>query len=1044
MPKRTDIKKILVLGSGPIVIGQAAEFDYAGSQACLALKEEGYQVVLVNPNPATIMTDHALADQVYLEPLSFDYVQAIIEREKPQAILPTLGGQTALNLAKELAESGLLAAHNIELLGSNLAAIEQAEDRDAFKKLMAKLGEPVPASGIAQTLTEAETLAASIGYPVVVRPAYTLGGSGGGFAHNPAELQHIAQQGLEQSPVQQILIEQSIAGYKEIEFEVMRDQADNALIVAGMENMDPVGIHTGDSIVVTPTQTLTDRDYQMLRDAALKIIRALGVAGGVNIQMALNPQSFDYAIIEVNPRVSRSSALASKATGYPIAKLAAKVAVGYRLDELKNPINQQTWALFEPALDYVVTKMPRFPFDEFPTVDASLGTQMKATGEVMAIGRTLSESLLKAVRSLAATNSQRTWARLEAQSTQTLLAGLLPAHSDRLFALLILLKRGETVPALAAASQIDPFFLDQLQQIVEMATTLAENGPTADNLTQAKHFGFSDAQIGQLTGHAGKAIREQRLAAGIRPVFKMVDTAAGEFPSETPYFYSTYEEENESHPSGRPAVLVLGSGPIRIGQGVEFDYASVHAVKAIQAAGYEAILLNSNPETVSTDFTTADKLYFEPLTLEDVLNVIDLEQPIGVMVQFGGQTAINLAADLAAAGVRLLGTDLTNLARSEERTAFHELLAKLALAQPAAGSANDLATAKQVARQIGYPLLLRPSYVIGGQGMAIIESEAALTDYFDSAVQVGHDQPVLMDAYLQGQEAEVDVLADGQDVLIPGVLAHIERSGIHSGDSMAVYPARTLVTAAVEAQMVDAASRLAKELHIVGLLNVQFVIRDGQAYVIEVNPRASRTVPFLSKVTNIPLAQLAASVALGQSIRSLGYQPGLQPSAGYYHVKAPVFSNQKLPGLAGQLGPEMTSTGEVMGSGQSYAEALEKAFLAAGLPRLNATGTILLDLDPANQAQGQVLADKLTQLGFSVQRRTQTNNLEDNSQLSAAALVVTTRADQASEPGQQALIEHCLDQGIPYLTVLDTLAAYYQVLATQQHIHVYALGEEPA
>ncbi|CAK8054580.1 carbamoyl-phosphate synthase large subunit [Eupransor demetentiae] len=1044
MPKRTDIKKILVIGSGPIVIGQAAEFDYSGSQACLALKEEGYEVVLINSNPATIMTDQEIADQVYIEPLTLDSVSDIIRKEKPDAILPTLGGQTGLNLAKDLADSGLLKKMGIELLGTKLPAIEQAEDREEFKDLMKELNEPVPESDIATTLAEAEKIADEIGFPVVVRPAYTLGGSGGGFAHNREELDEIAKKGLELSPVDQVLIEKSIAGYKEIEFEVMRDADDNALIVAAMENFDPVGIHTGDSIVVTPTQTLSDRDYQMMRDAALKIIRALKIEGGVNIQMALDPQSFKYYIIEVNPRVSRSSALASKATGYPIAKMAAKIAVGLRLDEIKNPITQITWAEFEPALDYVVAKIPRFPFDKFPTADRHLGTQMKATGEVMAIGRTLEESLLKAVRSLEVDQKDFNGDDYQEVSTEDLLAQLMPAQEDRLFVLAELIRRGTSIEDLHDRTGIDLFFLDKLLHIIEIEKEIQDKAFTPELMREAKRYGFSDEWLAKLLNKTSQEVRQARQDADVMPVYKMVDTAAGEFESKTPYYYSSYEDENESEVSDRPSVLVLGSGPIRIGQGVEFDYATVHAVKALQAAGYEAIIQNSNPETVSTDFAISDKLYFEPLTIEDVLNVVDLEKPIGVMVQFGGQTAINLAAGLAAAGVKILGTDLNDIDRAEDRERFNQVMQKLELPQPAAGSATTVAQAIQVAEKIGYPVLIRPSYVIGGRGMEIVTSRSDLEDYMARAVKVSDDHPVLIDSYLTGQEAEVDLISDGKEVLIPGLMEHIERSGIHSGDSMAVYPPQHL-SQKVQDQMVEAATKLAKELKIVGLMNVQFVIHQETAYVIEVNPRASRTVPFLSKVTKIPMAQLATLVSLGMPLEELGYKPGLAPLSKLVHVKAPVFSFNKLDGVNSTLGPEMKSTGEAMGSDQHYREALYKAFQSAKIPAFT-NGTILLRLADADRQEALPILKNLAVKGitFTAGKKTADFLRENDIPVSVLAddqaikkalasgkikLVVDTidLADRANL-AESDLRYETIENEIPFLTAIDTFAALSDVI----------------
>ncbi|GAO99667.1 carbamoyl-phosphate synthase large subunit [Fructobacillus ficulneus] len=1056
MPKRDDIRKILVIGSGPIIIGQAAEFDYSGSQACLSLKEEGYQVVLINSNPATIMTDREIADKVYLEPITLDFVKSVLYQEKPDAILPTLGGQTGLNMAKDLADSGVLAELNIELLGTKLLAIEQAEDRELFKELMEDLDEPVPESTIATTVAEAAAFAEEIGYPVVVRPAYTLGGTGGGFAHTPAELATITAHGLELSPVTQVLIEKSIAGYKEIEFEVMRDAADNALIVAGMENIDPVGVHTGDSIVVSPTQTLSDRDYQMMRDSALKIIRALKIEGGVNIQMALDPQSFQYYIIEVNPRVSRSSALASKATGYPIAKMAAKIAVGLHLNEIKNPVTQTTWAAFEPALDYVVTKIPRFAFDKFERADRTLGTQMKATGEVMAIGRTLEESLLKAVRSLEIDQKDLREGDYDGISTADLKAQLMPAKDDRLFVIAELLHRGVTIEEIHAITQMDLFFLDKILHIIEIEQAVKDQPENFAVVKAAKEYGFSDEWLGALTGKTDAEVRAWRKAEGLLPTFKMVDTVAGEFESKTPYYYGTYEDENESIVTDRPSVLVLGSGPIRIGQGVEFDYATVHAVRAIQAAGYEAIIQNSNPETVSTDFAISDKLYFEPLTLEDVLNVIDLEQPIGVVVQFGGQTAINLAADLEKNGVKVLGTTVTDLDRGEDRDEFAQVIDKLNLPKPQGETATTKEGALQAANEIGYPVLIRPSYVIGGRSMAIIDSDEDLETYMTQAVKVSNDHPVLIDDYLSGQEAEVDLISDGQDVLIPGVMEHIERSGIHSGDSFAVYPTQRM-SDKVKAEIVDSAQKLAKELNVIGLMNIQYVIHDNQAYVIEVNPRASRTLPFLSKVTNIPMAQVATKVMLGQSLQDQGYQSGLVPEPETVHVKAPVFSFAKLAGLNSTVGPEMKSTGEVMGTAPDYDQALAKAMVGAGLPILH-EGRVYFDLAEADLDEGLAFAQRFVTLGFDlVASPKNLDYLRDQGLPVAPApadlemamakeeiqIMVNTidQADQAladESPVRAAAIEN----EVALFTAMDTINAYLTVLELPEETHfVQALGE---
>ncbi|OTN76483.1 carbamoyl-phosphate synthase large chain [Enterococcus sp. 8G7_MSG3316] len=964
MPKRTDIKKIMVIGSGPIIIGQAAEFDYAGTQACLALREEGYEVVLVNSNPATIMTDKEIADKVYIEPITFEFVSRILRKEQPDAILPTLGGQTGLNMAMELANSGILDELKIELLGTKLSAIDQAEDRDLFKQLMEELAQPIPESEIVSTVEAAVTFAKKIGFPIIVRPAFTLGGTGGGMCNNEEELRQIAENGLKLSPVTQCLIERSIAGFKEIEYEVMRDSADNAIVVCNMENFDPVGIHTGDSIVFAPSQTLSDHEYQMLRDASLKIIRALKIEGGCNVQLALDPHSFNYYVIEVNPRVSRSSALASKATGYPIAKLAAKIAVGLTLDEMKNPVTETTYAEFEPALDYVVAKIPRWPFDKFETGDRRLGTQMKATGEVMAIGRNIEESLLKAVRSLEIGTNHIEIKELAELSDNDLIEKVIKAQDDRLFYVMEAIRRGYTIEDLHEMTKIDLFFLDKLLHIFEIEQALSASPDDLTLLKTAKQNGFTDRTIAGLWQTTEDSIRTTRQEAKINPVYKMVDTCAAEFESATPYFYSTYEFENESHRSEKESVLVLGSGPIRIGQGVEFDYATVHSVKAIQAAGYEAIIMNSNPETVSTDFSISDKLYFEPLTLEDVMNVIDLEQPIGVIVQFGGQTAINLAEPLAKHGVKILGTSIEDLDRAENRDLFEQALQALSIPQPPGDTATNEQEAIAIAETIGYPVLVRPSYVLGGRAMEIVENQADLQDYMRHAVKASPEHPVLVDRYLVGKECEVDAICDGETVLIPGIMEHIERAGVHSGDSMAVYPPQNLSDEII-ATIEDYTKRLAIGLNCVGVMNIQFVIHENKVYVIEVNPRASRTVPFLSKVTEIPMAQIATKAILGEKITDLGYHDGLYPTPNEVHIKAPVFSFTKLLKVDTYLGPEMKSTGEVMGSDKNLAKALYKAFEAAGL-HIPEFGRALFTVSDESKEEAAALAARFFEVGFTL------------------------------------------------------------------------------
>ncbi|EMF0148954.1 carbamoyl-phosphate synthase large subunit [Enterococcus hirae] len=1054
MPKRTDIKKIMVIGSGPIIIGQAAEFDYAGTQACLALKEEGYEVVLVNSNPATIMTDQEIADQVYIEPITLEFVSRILRKERPDALLPTLGGQTGLNMAMELAESGILDELGIELLGTKLSAIDQAEDRDLFKKLMEELNQPIPESEIVTTVEEAVEFANKIGYPIIVRPAFTLGGTGGGMCKNEEELRVIAENGLSLSPVTQCLIERSIAGFKEIEYEVMRDSADNAIVVCNMENFDPVGIHTGDSIVFAPSQTLSDHEYQLLRDASLAIIRALKIEGGCNVQLALDPHSFNYYVIEVNPRVSRSSALASKATGYPIAKLAAKIALGLTLDEMKNPVTGTTYAEFEPALDYVVAKIPRWPFDKFENGERVLGTQMKATGEVMAIGRNIEESLLKAVRSLEIGTHHLELPELNMIDDSELIEKVVRAQDDRLFYVAEAIRRGYPIEELAELTKIDLFFLDKLLHIVELETELLEHPQDENVLRTVKQNGFTDQKIAELWKTEAKQIRELREKTDIKPVYKMVDTCAAEFASQTPYFYSSYEVENESERSEKDSVLVLGSGPIRIGQGVEFDYATVHSVKAIQQAGYEAIIMNSNPETVSTDFSISDKLYFEPLTFEDVMNVIELEQPIGVIVQFGGQTAINLAEPLVQAGVKILGTTIEDLDRAENRDLFEQALRSLEVPQPLGDTATSKEEAVGIASKIGYPILVRPSYVLGGRAMEIVENQQDLEDYMEHAVKASPEHPVLIDRYLLGSECEVDAICDGETVLIPGIMEHIERAGVHSGDSMAVYPPQAL-SAEIKQTIEDYTIRLARGLNCIGMMNIQFVIHDNQVYVIEVNPRASRTVPFLSKVTGIPMAQIATKAILGEKLSDLGFMNGLYPESNAVHVKAPVFSFTKLQQVDTYLGPEMKSTGEVMGSDQNLDKALYKAFEASGL-RLPDYGAVLFTIADETKEEALALAKRFSEIGYSLlatkhtaayfeknglivtpvakisEKATEKNVVELIREGKAQVVVNTIDKDRGNASKDGFIIRReAVEHGIPLFTSLDTADAIIRVMESR-------------
>ncbi|PTG56000.1 carbamoyl-phosphate synthase large subunit [Staphylococcus chromogenes] len=964
MPKRNDIQSILVIGSGPIIIGQAAEFDYAGTQACLALREEGYRVILVNSNPATIMTDKEIADKVYIEPLTHDFIARIIRKEQPDALLPTLGGQTGLNMAIELHNSGVLASNNVKLLGTELDSIERAEDRERFRTLMNELNVPVPESDIVNTLEQAFQFKEEVGYPLIVRPAFTMGGTGGGICYNDDELKEVVSNGLKYSPATQCLIEKSIAGYKEIEYEVMRDKNDNAIVVCNMENIDPVGIHTGDSVVVAPSQTLSDVEYQMLRDVSLKVIRALGIEGGCNVQLALDPHSMNYYIIEVNPRVSRSSALASKATGYPIAKLAAKIAVGLTLDEMKNPVTDTSYAAFEPSLDYIVSKIPRFPFDKFEKGERELGTQMKATGEVMSIGRTYEESLLKAIRSLEYGVHHLGLPNGESFDLSYIKERIKAQDDERLFFIGEAIRRGTTLEEIHEMTKIDYFFLNKFKNIIDMEHALKANKGDIDYLKFAKRFGFSDRTIAHRFEMTEEEVFKLRQQHQIQPVYKMVDTCAAEFESTTPYFYGTYEEENESIVTDKEKIIVLGSGPIRIGQGVEFDYATVHAVWAIQNAGYEAIIVNNNPETVSTDFSISDKLYFEPLTEEDVMNIIQLEQPKGVVVQFGGQTAINLADKLAKHGVQILGTTLEDLNRAEDRKEFEALLNRIQVPQPKGKTATSAKEALDNAREIGYPVVVRPSYVLGGRAMEIVYSDAELENYMNEAVKASPEHPVLVDRYLTGKEIEVDAICDGETVMIPGIMEHIERAGVHSGDSIAVYPPQTLSQEDIET-LEAYTIKLAKGLNVIGLINIQFVLAHDGVYVLEVNPRSSRTVPFLSKITEIQMAQLAMRAIMGEKLQDLGYTQGVQPYKEGVFVKAPVFSFNKLKNVDITLGPEMKSTGEVMGRDLTLEKALYKGLTASGM-EVKDYGTALITVSDKDKQEMVKIAQRLNQIGYKI------------------------------------------------------------------------------
>ncbi len=966
MPKRTDIRKVLVIGSGPIVIGQAAEFDYAGTQACLALKEEGYEVILANSNPATIMTDTSVADKVYMEPLTLEFLARICRMERPDAIVPGIGGQTGLNLAMQLAKKGVLAECEIELLGTDADSIERAEDRELFKELCEQIGEPVVPSQITYSVEEAITAAEQIGYPVILRPAFTLGGTGGGFAYNPDELREMMKNALALSPVHQVLVEKSIKGYKEIEYEVIRDANDTAITVCNMENLDPVGIHTGDSIVVAPSQTLTNKEYQMLRDSALKIIRALHVKGGCNVQFALDPHSFRYYVIEVNPRVSRSSALASKASGYPIARVSAKIAVGMDLHEIRLA---NTLASFEPTLDYVVTKMPRFPFDKFPAAMNTLSTQMKATGEVMSVGRSFEESLLKAIRSLEEGKNHIHLEKFDAahMSVDRLLEYIREGTDDRIYAISQLMGMGVDPSLICNRTQIDMFFLDKIKKIVDFERELERAPHDSATLREAKRMGFSDSYIAELWNTTEDEVYGWRVRENIFPVYKMIDTCASEFDSYVPYFYSTYAEENEAHSDpGKKKIVVLGAGPIRIGQGVEFDYSTVHAVQTIKKSGYEAIIINNNPETVSTDYTTSDKLYFEPLTAEDVMNIIDLEQPEGVIASLGGQTAINLAEKLAARGVKIIGTDCEAIERAENRDVFERLLVDLGIPEPKGKAVTNIEDGVKVAAEIGYPVLVRPSFVLGGRAMQIVTNEEGLRHYLRTAVEIDEDRPVLVDKYIVGKEVEVDAICDGRDVFVPGIMELVERTGIHSGDSISVYPPFS-ISDRVKGILLQYTKRLGLAIGIVGLFNIQFIVdRSDEVYIIEVNPRSSRTVPFLSKATGYSLADIATEVILGKSLKEQGIFALYPEEKKRHYVKVPVFSFSKITGVDASLSPEMKSTGEAIGYDDKLNRALYKALQASGM-KLHNYGTVFVTVCDRDKTEALPLVRRFYNLGFNIE-----------------------------------------------------------------------------
>ncbi len=963
MPRRTDIKKVMVIGSGPIVIGQAAEFDYAGTQACLALKEEGYEVILVNSNPATIMTDTNIADKVYMEPLTLEYVAKIVRYERPDAIVPGLGGQTGLNLAVQLAKKGVLDECHVEILGTSFNSIEEAEDRELFKDLCVRIGEPVLPSLVVNTMEDGVKAAEEIGYPVVLRPAFTLGGTGGGFADNEEELREIMRNALILSPVHQVLVEKSIKGYKEIEFEVMRDSNDTAIAICSMENIDPVGIHTGDSMVIAPAQTLTDKEYQLMRNSALKIIRALKIEGGCNVQFALDPLSFNYYIIEVNPRVSRSSALASKASGFPIARVTAKIAVGLTLDEIM--ISGRP-ACFEPALDYVVLKVARFPFDKFSDASNELGTQMKATGEVMSIGRTIEEGILKSIRSLETGVCHIHNKKFDDWKVDALLEYIRKGTDDRIYAIAQLIRLGVDNLIIYNHTKIDMLFLEKFKNIVEMEKAVAANVGDVEVLKEAKRMGFSDKFIGQLWGKSEAEMFQLRKANGVFPVYKIIDSCAGEIDTYVPYFYSTYEAENESVKSDRKKILVLGSGPIRIGQGVEFDYSTVHAIWTIKEAGYEAIIINNNPETVSTDYTISDKLYFEPLTVEDVMNVVELEQPEGIVVSLGGQTAINLAEPLADLGVKIIGTGIQAINNAEDRKCFERIMNEVGIPQPKAKAVTDIESGVEAANNIGYPVLVRPSFVLGGRAMQIVGNEETLRHYLRSAVEINEKSPVLVDKYIQGKELEVDAICDGKDVFIPGIMEHVEHTGIHSGDSISVYPTFS-VSQKVKDTIIEYTKQLGLAIGIVGLYNIQFIVdAEEKVYVIEVNPRSSRTVPFLSKSTGVPMAKIATMVILGHSLKEQGITSIYEEKSTRWFVKSPAFSFAKIRGVDSYLSPEMKSTGEAIGYDVSLNRALYKSLQSSGVAVAN-YGTIFVTIADADKQRALPLIRRFYDLGFNVE-----------------------------------------------------------------------------
>ncbi|MBN2558040.1 MAG: carbamoyl-phosphate synthase large subunit [Clostridia bacterium] len=1053
MPKRNDIRKVLVIGSGPIIIGQAAEFDYAGTQACRALREEGIETVLLNSNPATIMTDTDIADKVYIEPLNLAMLKKVIEAERPDSILPTLGGQTGLNLAMEAAESGYLDQMGVRLLGTAVKAIKMAEDRQEFKDAMNRIGQPVIASRVVETLKDALEFANEKEYPVIVRPAYTMGGTGGGIAYDDAGLADIAAKGLRYSRTTQILVEKCISGWKEIEYEVMRDGKGNVLSVCNMENIDPVGVHTGDSVVVAPSQTLSDREYQMLRTAALDIISELGIEGGCNVQFALNPDSFEYAVIEVNPRVSRSSALASKATGYPIAKVATKIAIGYGLDEIRNSVTGKTFACFEPALDYVVVKIPKWPFDKFVHAKRTLGTQMKATGEVMAIGNSLEAALLKAVRSLELDMYSFDLPIVSAMSAEEIEKALGTVEDMRLFVLAGAIRKGMAVDAIFEKTRVDRFFLEKIRNIVDREEKLKGmklHDISAGEMQDLKRMGFADRAIASFTGSTPATVRERRMEQGICAAFRMVDTCAAEFEAATPYYYSTYDEENESRPGGRKKILVVGSGPIRIGQGIEFDYCSVHCVWALKEMGYEAVIVNSNPETVSTDFDTADRLYFEPLTEEDVANIVDTEKPDGAIVQFGGQTAIKLTDALAGMGVPIMGTSPESMDAAEDRAKFEKVLEKAGIPRPEAKSVNSAEEAVAAANELIYPVLVRPSYVLGGKGMEIAYSDEDILEYMKIIHMDRQEHPILVDKYMMGREVEVDAICDGHDILIPGIMEHLERAGVHSGDSISIYPPVTL-SQKIKDEIVGYTRRLAAALKIIGTVNIQYVVHNERVYVIEVNPRSSRTVPYISKVTGIPMIRMAAHMAMGGRLSDFGYGTGLYPDGDYYAVKVPVFSFDKLPDLDATLGPEMKSTGEVLGISQNLNDAIFKGLLASGMVIHRDRKAVLLTVRHTDRVEIVPIAEKLEKMGYKLYGTAKTaaalnrrgiatnvvrkigegkgNVLDLMESDSLCAVINTPTKGRKPLTDGFRIRRKAVETTIPCLTCLDTARAFVECLA---------------